>query len=601
MPTGSSAGTIPELFWKQVARSGDRAALRKKDFGIWQETTWREYGEHVRATAYGLMALGLEPGDRVAILSEGRPEWYYADLGAQSAGGVVAGIYATMPAEQAGYVVGHAEAKIWIVEDQEQYDKAVDARSNLPSLRWIVVMDPRGLRDVADPSLLTFAELQERGRELAAADPELFDQRMAGLSPDDTAILFYTSGTTGTPKAVMHSHESFLAGLDIVDRLYDTTASDEVLCHLPLCHLSGRVWLVLSILVGYTVNFAESPQTVFRDLKEVAPTAFFGVPRTWEKLKSTIEIGIGEATWTKRATYALCVAAGRQKARFTLSGQRPPFPLRVLSGLADLLVFRKLRKRIGMDRAGWVGVSAAPIAPEVLFYFEAIGLTVLEGYGQTETGVTVWTREDEVRPGKAGRVLPGIEYRVAEDGELVWRSPGMMQGYFRDPELTAETLQDGWFRSGDVGTIDEDGFMTHTGRTKDILVTSAGRNVYPQAIENVLKASDYIVDAVVTGENRPYLTALIVLDEETASHYAQTHGVPFSTLADLAGRPEIVRLIEAAVQQVNRRWSDREQIQDFRVLKWELSDQDEELTPTMKVRRAYICERYAELIDEMYR
>jgi len=601
MATHTDTDTIPALFWRQVKRHGDRVALRKKDFGIWQEATWTEYGDHVRACAFGLIALGLQPGERVAILSEDRPEWFYADLAVQSAGGISAGIFATNSAEQCGYVVDHAEARIWIVEDQEQFDKAMAVRDGLSDLRWIVVIDPKGLRDVEDPMVLTFAELQERGRILEQAEPERLRERLDAVRPDDTAILFYTSGTTGIPKGVMHSHRSFQAGFHTLDEMIDACDSDEALCYLPLCHIGERILFLMAVYYGYTVNFAERPETVFRDVREVSPTAFLGVPRIWEKLKAQIDIGMAEATWAKRLLYNLCLKVGHRSARCRFSGNQPSALLRALNGLADAVVLRKLRKRIGLDRLRYASVSAAPVAPEVLVFFHAIGIPMREGYGQTETGMTVWTPEADIRPGVAGQVLPGVAFRIGPEGELLWRSPGNMQGYFKNPELTAEVLQDGWFRSGDAGTVDDDGFLTLTGRTKDMMVTAAGRNVYPQAIENMLKASDYIMDAVLIGDRRPYLTALIVLDEETASHYAQTHSIPFSTYANLAARPEIVRLINTQIQHVNRRWSDREQIHDFRILKWELSSEDEELTPTMKVRRKFICDRYADLIEEMYR
>ena len=596
-----SADTIPSLFWRQVERYGDRVALRRKEFGVWQEVSWAEYGDRVRACGFGLIALGLEPGDRVTILSEDRPEWFYADLGIQCAGGISAGIYATNSAEQCGFIVGHAEARVWIVEDQEQFDKAMAVRDNLPDLRWIVVIDAKGLRGVDDPSVLTFAELLERGREMERIEPERLQERTTAIRSDDTAILFYTSGTTGTPKAVMQSHSSLLDGLRPIGRLYGVNERDEVICYLPLCHVGER-WLSFlgHLLYGVTVNFAELPETLFRDLREVCPTYFLGFPRIWEKMKASIDIGMADATWAKRLVYRLSLSIGHKFCRRRLGGKVPPWWLRAAWKLADAAVFRKLRERLGLHRLRMALTGAAPIAPEVLEFFRAFGVPILEGYAATETGPATWTPEDGIRPGKAGIPVPGVEIRISEEGEILCKGPGVLQGYFKNPELTAQVLQDGWYHTGDVGSFDGDGYLALTGRTKDMMITAAGRNVYPQAIENMLKASDYIVDAVVIGDRRHYLTALIVLDEETVSHHAQTHSIPFSTYADLAARPEIVRLIDGEVQKVNRRWSDREQIRDFRILKWELSREDEELTPTMKVRRAFICERYADLVEEMY-
>ncbi|MCZ6632957.1 MAG: AMP-binding protein [bacterium] len=599
--SGDAPQTIPGLFWDRVQSQSDQVALRHKDFGIWQEITWSEYGERVRACAYGLMALGLLPGERVAILSEDRVEWLFADLGTQSAGGISVGLYATASAEQVSYVVRHAEAKIWIVEDQEQFDKAMSRRQDLPDLRWIVVIDPKGLRNVDDPMVLTFDDLLERGRDLAQVEPDRLQERLDSIDPDDTAILFYTSGTTGDPKGVMHSHNSLWGWIQPLDEFVNMLGDDDILCYLPLCHIAERALGMINIMRrGGIVNFAESPETVFSDLVEVAPTFFGGVPRTWERLKSRISIDMAEATWTKRQAYHLALKIGYACNPYRKTATSPPIWLRLLWALAHGIVFRKLRERLGLHRVRETWVGAAPIAPEVLEFFLAIGLPVREGYGATEIGITTFTPANDIRPGKAGVLVPGIEIRISPEGEILFRGPGIMQGYFKNPELTAETLKYGWYHSGDVGEFDGDNYLTLTGRTKDMMITSAGRNIYPQAIENMLKASDYILDTVLIGESRPYLTTLIILDEETISHHAQTHNIPFSTYADLVSKPEIVRLINGEVQKVNARWSDREQIQDFRILNWELTNEDDELTPTMKVRRSFMCEKYADLIEEMY-
>ncbi len=594
--------TIPGLFQDRVHRHPDRVALRKKDFGYWREITWAEYGEQTRTCGFGLMALGLEPGERVAILSEDRPEWLYADLGIQSAGGITVGMYATASAEQCGYIAGHAEVRIWIVEDQEQFDKAMEMRANLAALRWIVAIDPKGLRRVDDPQVITFDELLERGRTLEQVEPQLLAQRTVAVEPDDTAVLFYTSGTTGPPKGVMHSHRSALDGMRPLGDLLGMSQQDELIAYAPLCHIGERMFSMLAGL-RYTpvVNFAETPDTLFRDLVEVAPTFFFGFPRTWEKMKARIDIDMAEATWFKRRIFKLCFGLGERFSACQLEDRAAPRWLRPARWLADLAVLRKLRQRLGLGRVRTAGVGGAAVAPEILTFFRALGVELREGYGQTEAGLTSWTPADGVRLGRAGVPMAEVEFRTSDEGELLIRSPGLLQGYFKNPEQTAQVLQDGWYHTGDIGHIDEEGYLVITGRVKDMIITAAGRNIAPANIENMLKASDYIMDAVVVGEGRHFLTALIVLDEETASHYAQTHGVPFATYADLAAHPDMVALIDAEVQSVNRRWSDREQILDFRILQWELSSEDDELTVTQKVRRSFLCERYADLIEEMYR
>lgn len=601
----ADAGTIPSLFWDRVTGCPDKVAFREKRLGVWEETTWAEFGAQVRTCAYGLMELGVEPGDAVAILSEDRWEWFVSDLAILSVGAVSVGLYPSDGAETCGDQVGQVEARVWMVENQEQFDKATEARHRLPCLDWIVVMDPKGLRGVNDPAVLTFQELLQRGRRAEKTEASRMDERLGTVRADDPAILVFTSGSTGPPKGAVHSHRSMIAGMRAVyigaaERGMNVGPEDEALVYLPLGHVWERSNFVGYLLVGNVANFCESPETLFADLKEVAPTVLQGVPRVWEKLKAGIEIGVDEATWFKRQAYRWGMVVGRWVCQAELAGDPVPRRARLLQFLAEWIVLRKLRERVGLHRVTNAFSGAAPVAPEILEFFLALGVPVREGYGQTETGLFVVTPADGCRPGKAGIPVPGVEYRLDETGEVLWKTPGMFLGYFRNPRATEEAFKDGFFRSGDLGSFDEDGYLRITGRGADSFVTSTGRNVAPQEIENMLKASDYILDAVVVGEARPHLAALIVLDEETASHYAQSRGVPFSSFAELSRRPEIAALIEGEVRKVNQRWSDREQIQDFRILKWELSRDEEELTPTMKVRRKLLCRRYADLIDDMY-
>ncbi len=597
----ASTATIPGLFFDRVQRWGDRVAQREKNFGVWEEITWAEYGERVRACAFGLIACGLQPGECVAILAEGRSEWLCADLATQSAGGIGTGLYATDSAERCGYITGHCEARIIFVEDQEQFDKIAHERDNLPDLHFIVIVDPKGLRHIDDEAVLTFAELLEKGRQLERVRPELLDERLAAIDPVDTTILFYTSGTTGPPKGVMHSHRSLLEGTEPYLNAEPIYGSDETLCYGALCHLAERLFsLIVHLRCGQVLNFAENPDTVFADLKEVAPTFFFAMPRTWERLKARIDIEMQEATWFKRQVYQLALKIGQRRCREELAGRRLSIGQKALWLLADIAALYKLRQRLGLNRVRIAGVGAAPIAPEVLVFFRALGVPLREAYGQTETGVTIWTPADGVRLGSAGLPLAQMQFRIDGEGEILCRGPGLLQGYFKNEEATAESMVDGFFRSGDVGHFDDEGYLRLTGRAKDMIITAAGRNIAPQNIENMLKANDYIMDSVIIGENRPYLTALIALDEETVSHYAQRNGIPFSSHADLADHADIKHLIDEAVQDVNRRWSDREQIHDFRILRAELNSDDDELTPTMKVRRSFLCEQYADLIEEMY-
>jgi long-chain acyl-CoA synthetase len=445
----------------------------------------------------------------------------------------------------------------------------------------------------------------DRGRQREQAHPKRLEERLNAIQPENIAILVYSSGSTGPSKGVIHSHRSMIAGMRAAfigsaELGMNVSEMDESIVYLPLGHVWERSNFVGYLLVGPIANFCENPETLFADLKDVAPTWLNGVPRVWEKLKAGVEIAADDATWLKRKLYRWGILAGRRVCQGKLVGKPVPWHARLFRSLAEWVILRKLRERVGLHRVTNAISGAAPIAQEILEFFLALGVPIREGYGQTETGLFLLTPVDGLRPGKAGIPMPGVEYRVDGNGEILWKTPGMCLGYFKNPKATEDAFVDGFFRSGDLGTFDENGYLQITGRAVDSFNTAGGRLVAPQNIENLLKASDYIMDAVVVGEAKPFLTALIVLDEETTSHYAQTHGVPFSSFADLSRRSEIVRLIEGEVCKVNERWSDKEQILDFRILKWELSRDEEELTPTMKVRRKYLCQRYNDLIEDMY-
>jgi long-chain acyl-CoA synthetase len=462
-------------------------------------------------------------------------------------------------------------------------------------------MDPKGVRAPDDPTVMTFQELLERGRELERVEPGLLGERLSRLRPEDTGFIIYTSGTTGPPKGAMHSYATILDGARLTLPIFEANEADETIVYLPLAHAAERLFTYTRLLlVGGVYNFVETPETLFADMREIAPTLFLGVPRTWEKLKSRVEIGMTEATWLKRIAYRWALEQGRHRAGERLEGT-PLSPFRrVLAVLAEWVVLRKLRERMGLHRVRYAFTGAAPIAPEVIVFFWSLGVRLYEALGQTETGTTAVMPKDDIRLGTIGKLVDGLEARISEDGELLFRSPGIFKGYLNNAAATRKAMEGGWFHTGDKAEIDEDGYVTLHGRVVDMFVLSTGRNIAPQNLENMLKASDYIMDAVLVGNGKPYLTCLVVLDEETVSHHAQSVNVPFSSFADLASRPEIHSLVQGEVDRVNGHWSDREQILDFRILRWELSDEEEELTPTMKVRRKFMCLRYRDLIEEMY-
>jgi long-chain acyl-CoA synthetase len=597
----ATTGTVPERFLQAVAERGNRVAMRHKKRGLWHAITWADYGRAAQEVACGLVSLGLEPGQAVAIIGNNRPEWLFCDMGAQLAGCLSVGVYATNPPEQCAYVLGHSQARVFFVEDEEQLDKALEVRGRLPHLERIVVMDPEGLGDFSDPQVMTLDELRTLGR--AAWDPEGLRARMQRLSEDDVAILLYTSGTTGPPKGAMLTHRNLLWTAEALGRANPLYPTDTSLSFLPLSHIAERMLSVyLPLVWGFVVHFAESLDTLFQNLQEVRPTILFAVPRLWEKLHAQLELHMQDADFLKRTTYRLAVAVGRRYALRRLYGEPVPAGLRIAHGLAEVLVLRPLRHRLGLDRVRFAVSGAAPIAPEILEFYHGIGVRIREVYGQTEgSGPTTIHQGDRIRLGTVGQPLPGVEVRIAEDGEILVRGPNVFCGYFRDPEATAATLRDGWLHSGDVGEMDPDGFLRITDRKKDLIVNAYGKNVAPAYVENKLKASPYVHDAVVIGDRRPYLVALVVIDEDHVAQWAQDRRIPFSTFADLSGNEQVRELIAQEVERVNRTLSSPEQVKRFAILPKRLYQEDGEVTPTLKVKRKAIQEKYADLIESLYR
>lgn len=609
-PTGTPALTgdsAPGLLFGHATRNGGATALRYKHLGLWRDVSFADYAAAVRAAGCGLMALGVAAGDRVAVIGENRREWLYADLATQAIGAVTVGIYTTNAATECAYILGHSASVVFIVENEEQLDKALQIRAGLPALRWIVVMDMDGLREFDDPMVIAWDELLTRGRAHDASTggaPDGFDARFAALDPEAVAILIYTSGTTGPPKGAMLSHRNITwTGRCLID-VFAVDADEDVVSFLPLSHIAERMLSTyLALAAGYRVHFIENVDAVTQNIVEVSPTLMFSVPRIWEKYQSLILIRLKDAQWFKRLALGTALAIGRAHARARLDGaRRVPLWLGLAFRLADLAVLAKLRERLGFDRLQVAVSGAAAISPDVLRFFHALGIPLRQIYGQTEgSGPTSCHRGDLIDPANAGPAIPGVEIRIAADGEILMRGPNVFLGYYRNPEATAETLTDGWLHTGDVGEIDARGFLRITDRKKDLLITSGGKNIAPQPIENQLKTSPYITDAILIGDGRHFISALIVLDEENVIKYAQDHKVHYTTYASLAAAHAIGELILAEVRRVNQELARVEQIKRFCILPKKLLEEDGEVTPTMKVKRRAINSQFAELIDGMYR
>jgi long-chain acyl-CoA synthetase len=598
----SAIGTVPRFFWKRVEEWSERTALREKVYGIWQEITWREYGRNARNAALGFISLGLQPGDRVAVISENNPEWLYSDMGILAAGGVTVGIYPTDSTNQVEYVLNHSGAIFYIAEDEEQLDKVLEVRHKIPALQKIIIMDMEGLRHFSDPMVMSFDALLELGKQLDQQEPQLFNKRLQGPQPEDLAILIYTSGTTGPPKGAMISHSNIINTMDMQNSVNPGYESDEVLSFLPLCHIAQRMVSVFNpLLSGYKINFVEEMDTIPENMREVSPTIFFAVPRIWEKFYSGLVLTMKDSTGLEKWAFRWAMGVGQKVSDYHLKGSEPPLHLKALFTLAGWTVMKNLKKSIGLNRARYCLSGAAPISPDLLKFYHSLGIDVREVYGQTENcGPTSIHYENDVRFGTVGKPLPKAEIRIADDGEILLKGPHVFMGYYNDPEKTCETVVDGWLHTGDVGRIEEDGHLIITDRKKDIIITAGGKNITPSEIENQLKFSPYINDAVVIGDGRKYLTALIMIDDENVMKFAQDNRVPFTTYASLTKAQEVIDLIEKEVDGVNKKFARVETIKKFALIEIQLTTDDEEITPTMKLKRKFVNQKFKEVIESMY-
>ncbi|PYM32412.1 MAG: long-chain fatty acid--CoA ligase [Candidatus Rokuibacteriota bacterium] len=590
------------LFCHVVAARADQVAMREKRLGIWRSISWREYGEKARHVGLGLVALGLRPKDVVAIAAENCPEWLYTDLGALSVGAITNGIYTTDSATQVEYIVNDSGTRFFFAENEEQLDKILEVRARCPQLVKIFVYDMEGLHGLQDDQVMRFEALLDLGARYEREHPGAFDSMAELAKPEDLAILVYTSGTTGPPKGAMLSHRNILFQLGYSDFIAEPRPGDQQLSFLPLSHIAERTFTVFYPLrSGATVNFAESIDTVPENIREVAPAVFFAVPRIWEKFYSAVALRMREATLPGKLAYAWAIGIGARMAERRIEGRRPPAWLRLLYRVADFLVLDNLKRSMGLHRARGAATGAAPIAPELIKWYMALGIDMREVYGQTENcGLATAMPADRIKLGTVGVARPDTEVRVSAQGEILLRGPHVFLGYYKNPQKTAETVVDGWLHTGDVGRVDAQGFVTITDRMKDIIITAGGKNITPSEIENQLKFSPYISDAVVIGDRRKFLSCLVMIDHETVAQFAQERNVPFTNFASLCRAKEVQDLIWGEIERVNGRLARVETIKKFCLIEQILTAEDEELTPTMKLKRVFVNQKYKDKIDAMY-
>lgn len=600
--------TLPSLLMKQAKRFGhNRVALREKEYGVWQAVTWQDYLEHVRNFSLGLIALGFQPGDALGIIGDNRPEWIYAELAAQAARGISFGIFQDSVLSEVSYIIQHSEAAMIVAEDQEQVDKILDLREKLPLLKKIIYTDPKGLWGYEDEALIDFYEVESLGRELHEKEPNRFEESVGAIKEEDLAIICYTSGTTGDPKGTLLTHANILRMVASLNEVDPKDPDDQFLSFIPLPWIVEQTVSVFSSLYsGFTVNFPEEPETAMEDLYEIAPSLIVASPRLWEGLSRQVMVKHLDASFFKRLVYDLCLPIGYRWADFKFEKKAPPFVWKCLYWLAYGAMFRALRDRLGFSKVRSAMTGGAALGPDVFRFFHALGVNLKQIYGQTEVaGYSTIHRDGDINFDSVGIPVPVAEISIFEPdkegvGEVISRGPGLFQGYLKSEEATRETIIDGWLHSGDAGYFTKEGHLVIIDRVKDLMHLNSGARFSPMFIENKLKFCPYIVEAVVLGHEKDYVTTMICIDFKHVGKWAEERRISYTTYSDLASKPEIYDLIEREVVRVNATLPEKARIKKFLLLYKELDPDDEELTRTKKIRRGFINEKYVKEISGLY-
>ncbi len=594
--------TLPQFLKQHAEQTPNRVAMRLRDYGIWHPITWKEYYEHVKYFALGLTSLGLRPEETIAIIGDNRPEWVIAELAAQSVGAKSIGIYQDSVVAEMVYIFNHADVSFVVVEDQEQVDKILEMWEELKGVRKVIYYDPKGLRNYTEDFLMYFPKVQELGHTYEQENPGWFEARLAQGKGSDLAILSTTSGTTGNPKLAMLTHKSMLSmgrNLMAIDPL---EPQDEFVSFLPLPWIGEQMMCMsCGLLVGFTINFPEEPETVQHDIREIGPKVMFSPPRIWENLVSQVQVKIEDSTWLKKKLYNWAMPIGYRMADLQFRKEKPSFGMRAQYFLADWLIFQEIKDLLGLRHLKRAYTGGAALGPDVFRFFHALGVNLKQIYGQTEiNGIAVVHRDRDVKFQTVGTPIPETDIKIDESGEILMRSPAMMEGYYRNPEATAEAIREGWLHSGDAGYFDEDGHLIVIDRAKDVMTLHDGTKFSPQFIENKLKFSPYIKEAVVFGGDWPYVTAMINIDFANVGKWAENNQLAYTTYTDLAQKPQVYKLVGSHVKASNADLPPAARIQRFLLLHKELDADDAELTRTRKVRRKLIAQRYEEIISALY-
>jgi len=595
--------TLPRLMQRNARELPDRPALREKDRGIWQTYTWRQYQDEVRDLALGLASLGFARGEALSVIGDNRPRLYWAQVAAMCLGGRSVPVYQDSIAKELAFVLDHAEVTVVVAEDQEQVDKILALKDQLPRLRLMLYDDPRGMVHYKADWVKSFAEVQALGRERAAREPDAFAAEVERGRPEDVALICYTSGTTGNPKGAMLTHDNVIAVARSFVSVEKIVASDDYLAYLPMAWVGDALYsMVLSLVVGFCMNCPESPETVQRDLRELGPTALLAPPRIWENMLTGVQVRAADATPLKRAVFNYFRRVAEAAEILRADGKPLSLGLRLKHALGEFFVYRPVRDQLGLLRSRWCLTGGAPLGPDTFRFFRAFGVNLKQIYGSTEiTGLASLQPDGEADPNTAGRPCPGIEVRIGDRGEVLVKSPGIFKGYFKADEATREVIdREGWFHTGDAGFIDPRGHLVIIDRAKDVGAMQDGTPFAPQFIENKLKYSPFIREAVCFGNERPYVVAMVAIDMSTVGSWAERRGVPYTSYMDLAQKPEIRSLLAEEIGKANATLPAATRIRRMLLLTKDLEADDAEMTRTRKVRRRFVAEKYAPVIEAFY-
>ena len=595
--------TLPKLLVETARYYGDgKVAMREKEFGVWRPITWGRYLEEVRLLALGFTALGLGRGDKVALIGHNRPEGLWAEMATLALGGLVVWLYQDALIDEVQYVVDHSDARFLVGEGQQEVDKGLAIKPRCPRLERIIWDDPKGMRGYDDPCLVSLAEVRRLGRELEAKDPGAFERMVARGRGDDVALLFYTSGTTAQPKGALLTHRNMLKMGQNMLAVDPSKERDDFVSFLPFSWIGEQMMSIsCGLMAGFTLNFPEDPETVQRDIREIAPQVLFSPPRIYEQMVRTVQVKVLDAPRLKRAVYQWAMGVGGRVVDLAFTDRPRPAALRLTRQLADLLVLRKLRDHLGLARIRHAYTGGAALGPDHLRFFHSIGVNLKQIYGQTEiAGISVVHRDGDVRYDTVGTPIPETEVRIAPDGEILSKSPCVFKGYYKNPDATVETLRDGWLHSGDIGFIDDRGHLVVFDRRKDVMTLADASRFSPQYLETRLKFSPYIKDAWILGDKRQAVTAVICIDAGVVGKWAEDNHIPHTSYPELSQKPEVQALVREAVLHVNKGLPPPARIQRFVNLHKEFDADDEELTRTRKLRRAFLEERYQDIVEGLY-